>query len=588
MAVKRKRKPPRQMMPRAIQASYYRAIKDALMPSWRRIVQALSTALKDDLGTRKDSPRADAAVPPHVRRMTARASERLMDSVRENRYRLENLAESHATQTLKFQRVQLGHQVKALAGIDLSVVDRAASALVPGFIEENTLLIRRMGEDLRSGVEREVERAFREGRRWEELQGALEERLGVSESRAALIARDQIGKLYSNVNETRQRSLGAKKYIWRTMNDERVRPEHEEREGETFSWDDPPDGGNPGEEVLCFPGNTQLTPSSRVRKLYRRWYRGNLTDIITVDGVSLCATPNHPILTDSGWKSAKSIKIGDYVVDVRFQRIDMPIENLQGADASFVQVFSAVQQAGLKGFRDSRLAWFHGDVSDEQVDIIDIDGGLRVEIPSELSQSACNDVLTFAYDSRSGLGNFALAFGRMLLSSYRCVRGASQLLARIGVEEGIAREHSLAAVTWLNAAADKLRTNGRSTDAEALRYLFYAAPLGIKDRDHIARVILGIVGRAVMTSTSGDAALAQFDTQNVSIDTQTSGSLSDGGSFGHHFRRVVEKRRCINTGCHVYNLQSDSGLYVAQNLVVHNCRCFAEPIFEETAAEEET
>ena len=40
-------------------------------------------------------------------------------------------------------------------------------------------------------------------------------------------------------------------YIWRTQGDGKVRPSHAERDGQTFSWDDPPEGGHPGEAQNC-------------------------------------------------------------------------------------------------------------------------------------------------------------------------------------------------------------------------------------------------------------------------------------------------------------------------------------------------
>ncbi|CCQ74449.1 phage head morphogenesis protein [Magnetospira sp. QH-2] len=40
-------------------------------------------------------------------------------------------------------------------------------------------------------------------------------------------------------------------YIWRTVGDNKVRSSHADREGQTFSWDDPPEGGHPGEAPNC-------------------------------------------------------------------------------------------------------------------------------------------------------------------------------------------------------------------------------------------------------------------------------------------------------------------------------------------------
>ena len=40
-------------------------------------------------------------------------------------------------------------------------------------------------------------------------------------------------------------------YIWRTRRDGKVRSTHAAREGQVFSWNDPPQGGNPGEDYGC-------------------------------------------------------------------------------------------------------------------------------------------------------------------------------------------------------------------------------------------------------------------------------------------------------------------------------------------------
>lgn len=40
-------------------------------------------------------------------------------------------------------------------------------------------------------------------------------------------------------------------YIWRTQRDSKARSSHAEREGKIFRWDDPPEGGHPGEDSNC-------------------------------------------------------------------------------------------------------------------------------------------------------------------------------------------------------------------------------------------------------------------------------------------------------------------------------------------------
>lgn len=47
------------------------------------------------------------------------------------------------------------------------------------------------------------------------------------------------------------RSEKSGKYIWRTRGDSKVRSEHAERDGKVFEWNNPPEGGHPGEAPNC-------------------------------------------------------------------------------------------------------------------------------------------------------------------------------------------------------------------------------------------------------------------------------------------------------------------------------------------------
>lgn len=77
----------------------------------------------------------------------------------------------------------------------------------------------------------------------------------VSRNRAILIATDQVGKLNSQLTQYRQFNAGIEEYIWNTMKDSRVRPEHAAREWEKskkkFKWSEPPADGHPGYAINC-------------------------------------------------------------------------------------------------------------------------------------------------------------------------------------------------------------------------------------------------------------------------------------------------------------------------------------------------
>jgi len=85
-----------------------------------------------------------------------------------------------------------------------------------------------------------------------EVFNIMAERTDVSDSRAKLIARDQVSKLNGQLTKERQTDLGVEGYIWTTVGDERVRDTHEDNDGKYFTWDDPPaETGHPGEDYQC-------------------------------------------------------------------------------------------------------------------------------------------------------------------------------------------------------------------------------------------------------------------------------------------------------------------------------------------------
>lgn len=84
-----------------------------------------------------------------------------------------------------------------------------------------------------------------------ELKDTIVKMAEVNEKRAALIACDQVGKLNSQLVQLEQMSQGVEKYKWQTMEDNRVRPQHQSYNQKDFSWSEPPDGGHPGWAIRC-------------------------------------------------------------------------------------------------------------------------------------------------------------------------------------------------------------------------------------------------------------------------------------------------------------------------------------------------
>lgn len=62
----------------------------------------------------------------------------------------------------------------------------------------------------------------------------------VTESRATLIARTEVGRASTNLGQARALHVGSEGYIWRTAMDSDVRPSHKRMEGKFVRWDAPP------------------------------------------------------------------------------------------------------------------------------------------------------------------------------------------------------------------------------------------------------------------------------------------------------------------------------------------------------------
>lgn len=173
--------------------------------------------------------------------------------------RLGLVAQGYGMRTAKFNKVAMGDQISAVIGVDpiANLVEPKLPGIMDAFVADNVTLIQSIPERYFSEVHALVSDAVSTGRRAEDVSADMQARFDVSESRANLIARDQVSKLNGQLTEARQTAIGVKGYTWRTSNDERVRETHQELEGTAQSWDDPPeindegDVGHPGEDFQC-------------------------------------------------------------------------------------------------------------------------------------------------------------------------------------------------------------------------------------------------------------------------------------------------------------------------------------------------
>lgn len=248
---RRRRKPPRPQFPRGARLQYQRALlelvremrvilREQLFPALERI--ETEAALNRTDGVRLDQ------VDEEIERVIGDV--RIVFARRFSVERNKDIARTQATSTNAFNRKDVDRQVLSVLGIDLGTEPTIAPHLAE-FVRENARLIKDIPAKLLNDVEGIISRGVRRGRLASAMAKEIGERLDVTESRAKLIARDQVSKLNGELTQLRQTSLGVRRYIWLTSQDERVRPSHEERDGEVFSWANPPVDGHPGEPINC-------------------------------------------------------------------------------------------------------------------------------------------------------------------------------------------------------------------------------------------------------------------------------------------------------------------------------------------------
>lgn len=145
---------------------------------------------------------------------------------------------------------------KRALGVDLAAVVRqedlgdylATAAL------RNAALIKGLADDAVKRVQQTVTNAVINGRSATDLKKALTRQFQISDSRARLIARDQIAKVNSELNAFRHQQAGLTEYVWRTSADERVRERHRKLEGKVYKYGEPTgaeEGLPPGQPINC-------------------------------------------------------------------------------------------------------------------------------------------------------------------------------------------------------------------------------------------------------------------------------------------------------------------------------------------------
>ena len=332
--------------------------------------------------------------------------------------------------------------------------------------------------------------------------------------------------------------------VWISQIDTRTRDSHIELDGQPRDKDEPFENsvgkimypGDPSADAAnvynCFVGETNIASDCDIIRSYKSKYQGELVTVKTASGVCFTCTPNHPILTMSGWVSAKSLDKGDDLIIARcrdnvFSRIN-PNINHRFPRIDTIHKFFDVS-GGERAV--SMSVNFHGDIPTSDVEIITQKRFLRDNINSSGFKGF--DKLRFkaSYKSLSSKCTLVKHLFRVGTTATSFVRRLCELLA---FAFGCLRHseiHSLRPIAWLDSNGIKPLNDDVSRNAEL-----------------------------ICESLNGFSGLV-FSDNIVSVD------FSSGST-------------------HVYNLQTQNGHYFVNSIitqhkqkcngffaVAHNCRC---------------
>lgn len=148
----------------------------------------------------------------------------------------------------------LHSSLKELSGgmsLNTGLINGPIREIMKASVTENVSLIKSISRQYLDGVEQAVMRSITSGNGMADLVPYLKKHEGITIRRAQFIARDQTKKVYNAINQERQTALGITQFMWvHSGGGQHPRREHQNFDGQVYSYDDPPYDSVAGKKVL--------------------------------------------------------------------------------------------------------------------------------------------------------------------------------------------------------------------------------------------------------------------------------------------------------------------------------------------------
>ena len=421
---------------------------------------------------------------------------------------------------------------------------------------------------------------------------------------------------------------------WLATLDTRTCLECAARDGKAWDMEGRPIGGHsipyapPPLHQNCLTGDSLVTPVGAVSGVSKRRIEGEVVIIKTASGNVLTCTPNHPILTLNGWVAACEVdKIGHVLSCINGQRGGGISDDVKNVPTAIKKIVGTFLRSATVLSRPVPISAedFHGDGGNSDVAIIGADLELwnasqaigrkhinKLPLVFGLSTQAFfsgKRSLAFCLNRDLSACRRRMGFCRKVLDLFRRRAIHSRLLlfgsianmnAMLfeyvgnlcpGTMQGIGNSFNADAVgvhrnsfvfvgdtvepaEYGDAILMKNAKNGLFVDAVLKRNLGGGKPILIGSDD------LGYVELFASTQDFGEhARLNEYTLGSCKSNAIFSAKFCDGSSVHVAVDNIISVAKRKFSG-HVYNLQTESGAIVANNIITHNCRCTISPVLK--------
>ena len=333
----------------------------------------------------------------------------------------------------------------------------------------------------------------------------------------------------------------------------------------------------PAQEVYCFPGDSKIILADGVNKAYRRWYSGDLSEIITSTGKTLRGTFNHPVLTITGWKAIGLIKEGDEVIELVDEAIELPKKHQDDGITTIAEIFGTLNKLGVVKPFGIGIKDFHGDGTDGNVDIVFSARPLtfgRVSVVQKILHQLNLTEPNIAPPTVGALNQFRF-FCLSASSGFLSITG--QLFASVLPKFNHAQSTGIGIAFNANASFCEPTSNRCAGIIKLFR----------KFQNTISRLIK--FDQVAIANIGSDNLFGNFFT-NIKTSCLNSSpksgpvNIQDGSNFIDTKSLVTQKAKVVKVNKsrfsgHVYNLQTKDGWYVTEGIITHNCSCSYEFLY---------